>query len=107
MSREWRDVIQRRLDDLRDLDAISASSREPVKLDQQSVGRLSRMDAMQQQGVAKAEAARRSQELRRLEAALDRIEKGSFGACLVCGGDIAEKRLRADPAAMRCIDCAK
>lgn len=80
--------------------------RKPVALDQQSVGRLSRMDAMQQQAMADAEGRRRQTDIARIDAALGRIEEGQYGWCLTCGEAIAEKRLEIDPMATRCISCA-
>lgn len=84
----------------------TASKRTPVTLDQQSVGRLSRMDALQGQAMAKAEEVRRQQRLRLIDAALKRIDDGEYGYCVSCGDNIPEKRLRFDPAAARCIGCA-
>ena len=46
------------------------------------------------------------QELRMIEAALDRIAKGTYGVCLSCGEPIAEARLDAVPHAALCRDCA-
>lgn len=37
-------------------------------------------------------------------AALDRIEKGTYGVCEVCGGAIEEARLAADPTATTCVE---
>ena len=94
--------------EIEELDRLSRSTRgdrAPVELDQQSVGRLSRMDAMQQQSMDLAREERRRQRLAMLKAAIGRIEGGEYGYCLVCGGAIAYKRLEADPAATRCIDC--
>ena len=85
----------------------SADERAPVKLDQQSVGRLSRMDALQVQAMAKAEQGRREARLLRVRSALARIEDGSFGDCLRCGEEIEPKRLESDPAATMCIHCAR
>jgi len=85
----------------------SANWRKPVELDQQSVGRLSRMDAMQQQAMSEAEAQRRKSDLLRIEAALLRIEEGEYGYCDGCGEAIAFKRLEIDPMATRCVGCAK
>ena len=84
----------------------TAADRAPVELDQSRVGRLSRMDALQGQEMAKAQDARRGQELQRTLAALARIDSGTYGDCLRCGDEIAAKRLRADPATPLCIDCA-
>jgi DnaK suppressor protein len=43
----------------------------------------------------------------RLERALAKVEEGSYGVCDRCGGPIAEGRLRAAPASVLCIDCAR
>lgn len=84
----------------------AAKWRKPVELDQQSVGRLSRMDAMQQQAMADAEARRRKSDIARIDAALKRIEEDEFGWCLTCGEEIVVKRLEIDPMATQCISCA-
>ena len=84
----------------------SAESRKPVTLDQQSVGRLSRMDALQMQSMAVASDRRRQVRLQRIEAALGRIEDGEFGYCVICGYEIEEGRLKNDPASPSCITCA-
>lgn len=91
-----------------ELEALAESSKEstrPVELDQPSVGRLSRMDAMQGQQMALETARRRQQQLLRIEGALRRIEAGDFGYCFVCGEEIGAGRLSIDPAATRCVDC--
>lgn len=85
----------------------TADKRTPVKLDQQSVGRLSRMDALQGQAMAQAEEERRQQRLRLIGAALKRIDDGEYSYCVSCGNSIPEKRLAFDPAASQCVDCAK
>lgn len=48
---------------------------------------------------------RESQELRNIEAALARIDDGSYGSCADCGGEIARARLKAYPMATRCLPC--
>ena len=88
----------------------SAAAKEalaPVALDPQSVGRLSRMDALQVQAMAAETERRRQARAAALRAALKRIEDATFGACLACGEDIAAKRLEFDPAIATCIDCAE
>ena len=73
---------------------------------QQSVGRLSRMDAMQQQSMALAAEHRRQTRITRITAALARIDEDDFGYCLACGEDIEPKRLDADPSVPVCGACA-
>lgn len=78
-----------------------------VVLDQTSVGRLSRMDAMQQQAMAQGTRQRAEQSLRRIEAALRRCDEGSYGECQDCGELINPRRLALDPEASFCIACAE
>lgn len=87
-------------------DALGAEGRKTVELDQTSVGRLSRMDALQGQAMAKATNARRGQRKLRITAALDRMDDGEFGYCLECGEAIAPARLDLDPTVPTCIGCA-
>lgn len=93
--------------ELSSLSDISSDSRDTVELDQQSVGRLSRMDAMQQQAMATATERQRSAELQRITAAFVRIEDGEYGYCERCGEEIADARLAIDPSVVTCIGCAK
>jgi DnaK suppressor protein len=84
----------------------SAADRAPVELDQTSVGRLSRIDAIQVQAMALATEERRKAELARVKAALERIDGDEFGYCDVCGEEIAPARLENNPAVTSCIGCA-
>lgn len=45
--------------------------------------------------------------LAEIEAALTRIEEGTYGTCTHCGGQIAEERLEALPWATLCIECQR
>ena len=92
--------------ELQALSALSEDDRAAVALDQQAVGRLSRMDAMQQQAMAQAGERARARDLQRIDAALRRIAEGEYGFCAECGEAIAEKRLAVDPMASLCIACA-
>lgn len=103
---KFRDRLDQEAAELRAAEAATAGDRAPVELDQQSVGRLSRMDAMQQQAMASAQSRRRAGRLRAIEAALKRIETDDFGWCETCGEAIPPGRLDLDPCAPRCVDCA-
>lgn len=82
------------------------ADRAPVPLDQQSVGRLSRIDAMQVQAMSQAQQRKRDTDLRNIIGALSRMEDGEFGYCTSCGEEIALKRLAVDPSVRLCITCA-
>ena len=80
---------------------------EPVALDQTRVGRLSRMDALQNQAMAQETERRRQQQLVDIDRALRRLAEGTYGECVECGEPIAEKRLALDPSTPLCIECAE
>jgi DnaK suppressor protein len=50
-------------------------------------------------------AGRHSAQLRAVDEALLRIERGEYGICIDCGEAIPEQRLLADPAVSRCVNC--
>jgi DnaK suppressor protein len=96
-----------RLAALEAADALSDDDRKPVELDQQSVGRLSRVDALQRQAMAFAVQARHQHEARMIGAALERIGTDEFGYCGGCGEPIPLARLELDATVVSCIECAK
>jgi DnaK suppressor protein len=101
-----REHLLRRRRELGDEDRMSEAERAPVTLDQDSVGRLSRIDAMQLQAMALAAQRRRAAERGRIDAALKRLETGEFGHCLTCGEEIEPARLHNDPSVSQCLACA-
>lgn len=103
---EFRQMLEIRQAELRALSQASAAKRDAVTLDQQSVGRVSRVDALQQQAMAQAQERQRGHELVRIEQAFLRMDEGEFGWCADCGKEIAPKRLEIDPSAALCIQCA-
>ena len=102
---EVRKTLEDLLSELEALDAATKEARAPVELDQQSVGRVSRMDAMQGQAMALETERRRKVEAVRIKAALDRLDAGDYGYCAVCDEEIPLKRLELDPATSICVDC--
>ncbi|MEC5293354.1 TraR/DksA C4-type zinc finger protein [Aurantimonas sp. C2-6-R+9] len=98
--------LEAELAELLELSEATTDRRAPVTLDQQSVGRLARMDAMQVQAMAQAVERRRRDRIYRVRSALGRIEEGEFGYCVECGEAIAEGRLDVDPASHLCVRCA-
>lgn len=99
--------LEARKDELEQPAESSAADRAPVELDQTSVGRLSRIDAMQMQAMALATEQRRVAELGRVLAALERLDSDEFGYCERCGEAIAPARLDHNPAVTTCIGCAR
>lgn len=109
MDKERLDAFAERLQQLKaELLKIASEAKEstrPVILDQASVGRLSRMDAMQAQQMAQESERRREGQLLRIEGAMRRMEAGTFGRCFKCGEDIDLRRLEVDPTMTRCVGC--
>ena len=102
----FRDLLVARRREILDLVQNSADSRKPVELDQSRVGRLSRMDALQNQAMSLEAERRRQLELQRIEASLKRIEEGDYGYCISCGEQIPLRRLELDPTLPTCVSCA-
>ncbi len=85
--------------------ALARESAATVELDQSRIGRLSRMDALQQQAMAQAGLQRLAVQKRRLVAALDRVAAGTFGRCGECGGAVETDRLVRDATTLFCAAC--
>lgn len=71
-----------------------------------TIGRLSRLDSMQMQEIAKDAERRREERVTLLEMALNRIDVGTYGKCETCKGTIPIERLKITPEASRCGKCA-
>jgi DnaK suppressor protein len=91
---------------LAEMDDVGDEAARPIELDQSRMGRLSRIDALQGQQMAQEIERRRQRRLVAIAGALQRIESGEFGQCFVCGEQIDDRRLSADPVITRCITCA-
>ena len=93
--------------ELEGLEESLKQSSATVVLDQNSVGRLSRMDAMQGQQMAMEAERRRKNSLLQIQAAITRIENDDYGYCEVCDEAIVLGRLSIDPAVTRCVRCCE
>lgn len=77
---------------------------KPVELDE-PIGRLSRMDAMQQQKMAEASRRAARQRYDRVIAATAAWNRDEYGFCLGCEEPIGYKRLSARPETALCLSC--
>ncbi len=91
-------------DELRAMLESSSEGARPVDLDE-PIGRVSRMDAMQQQSMAKANRAGALLRLQQVDAALERMKRDEFGLCASCGEEVGAARLRVRPEAPLCLAC--
>ena len=81
-------------------DARSDGTKEREVLDQ---GESSEVDI--QEDIEFALIQMKAETLNKIDAALRRLEEGTYGDCFECGEEIAQARLRALPFAVRCKDC--
>lgn len=93
--------------ELEKLSKDSRAERAAVDLDQSRVGRLSRIDAIQMQAMNQAIEVRRENERIRIDNALQLIQTGDFGFCVMCDDEISLKRLQLDPSLLTCVRCAQ
>ena len=101
-----RRVLTDRLRDLRrDLRALDADG-APIAPDD-SYGRVSRMDAIQNQSVQEAGARSARERAAKLGDALERLDRPDFGRCAACGEPIDLDRLIARPESRRCVPCSR
>ncbi len=91
-------------EDLRRTLSLSSQGAQPVDLEE-PIGRLSRMDAMQQQSMLKANRGASQLRFQQVEGALMRYRAGEYGECQSCGETIGFPRLKARPEAPFCLSC--
>ncbi|MBD89659.1 MAG: molecular chaperone DnaK [Deltaproteobacteria bacterium] len=108
LTEEQFDALHRRLKDLtEEIESAletSSDSERPVDLEE-PIGRISRIDAIQQQKMARASRARLQGRLRAIRAALDRIDQDAYGDCALCDDPIGYGRLAARPETPLCMPC--
>ena len=83
---------------------ITKEGAKPVDLGT-PIGRLSRMDAMQQQEMTKASRSTLETRLLQIHASLEAYEKDEYGHCRSCEEPIGYRRLKARPEAPFCLIC--
>ena len=83
---------------------MNAKSAQPPSLDEE-IGRLTRMDALQQQQMALHAGRRLEVQLSRIRGALMRIDERTFGACAMCGARVPPRRLELVPETPFCLPC--
>ncbi|HET6231081.1 MAG TPA: TraR/DksA C4-type zinc finger protein [Longimicrobiaceae bacterium] len=84
---------------------ISGQTDRARDLEQDTVGRLSRIDALQNQGLTRSLEERERTQLTQIVEALRRIEDGTYGSCGGCGGPIPFERLMVYPETLACTAC--
>lgn len=104
--RELADELDRGLRKLERSMRVTNEALRPVVLDQSAVGRLSRIDSLQNQGLTRNLQEREQVRLDQLVGALRRMTDGTYGVCVGCRGPIAFERLQVFPETPTCAACA-
>jgi DnaK suppressor protein len=103
------DELRHDLEDLAiELSEMIEGTREaakPVELDQPAIGRVSRIDAIQQQKMLEANRNAQRNRVQLVRAALSRFEAEEYGDCAGCGECVGYARLKARPESVFCISC--
>ena len=102
---ELEDELARQLARLEKSMKLSDQAAQTVELDQTAVGRLSRMDSLQNQSMAKNLAERERTKLALLLKAVERMQEGTYGICTECGAEVAYGRLVIFPETPTCAAC--
>ena len=95
-------------------EAISNTETEIVEMEkmaqpitpENSIGRVSRMDAINNKSVVEAALRTNKAKLTKLKVALSKIDEDGFGNCVMCSRPIQPKRLMFMPESTRCVRCA-
>ncbi len=101
---ELRSLIEKTLAEVEASLEDARDDAKPVNLDLE-IGRVSRVDALQQQQFAVARRGELETRQKQLRSALSRIQAGSFGECLRCEEPIGLRRLRVRPESTQCREC--
>ncbi len=101
----FKTLLEKHAAEIRELLAGSDSADDSIEVDS-AIGRLTRMEAIQAQAMSDEGRRRQSGRLPRIEAALTRIEDGSYGVCVRCSEVIPRGRLEILPEAAVCVGCA-
>lgn len=100
---ELRRELQRTLSRLER--SAKTNGERPTEIDQSAVGRLSRIEAIQNQGLMQSLQDRERMQLAEVVAALQRMEQGVYGICTSCREPIRFERLLVFPETRTCTQC--
>lgn len=101
LRQKIKDLISKSLDDIKDMEDMT----QPV-VPENSLGRISRMDAINNKSVMELALRNKKSKLSKLQLALSNIDNDNFGLCSDCGNGIQSGRLIFLPESTKCIRCA-
>ena len=104
--RELKQKIEEAIEAQKVLIASLSETSKPVAPDN-AIGRLSRMEALNDRAVSEASLHAARHKLSRLETALGKVDQPDFGLCVSCDQPIPPGRIVLMPEATRCVPCAE
>lgn len=109
MKIEQRDIIEKKIySEIKKTEEKISKYSELCKpiAPENSIGRVSRMDAINNKSVVEAALNEARNKMFELKKTIEEIQKDSFGNCIKCKKDIAFNRLLIRPQSKLCINCA-
>jgi DnaK suppressor protein len=103
---ELKNNIEKAIEAQKTLIASLAETSKPVAPDN-AIGRLSRMEALNDRAVSEASLNAARHKLSRLETALGKVDQPDFGICVACDKPIPSGRILLMPEATCCVPCAE
>ena len=109
MERNWDEISEKlevEIEETKKLIEEYKESTQPVVLDN-TIGRLSRMDAIMNKSVREASMRQAVDKLSKLTFVLSKVGKSEFGICRNCKKPIPIERIMAIPESMYCVHCSQ
>ena len=103
------DIKKRILEDLKKTEELILDYKESTKpiSPENAIGRVSRMDAINNKSVVEAALRKAEEKLNKLKLVLDKVNDADFGLCMRCGNPIPIGRILLMPQSRNCVRCAQ
>lgn len=103
------DIKKRILEELKKTEELILDYKESTKpiSPENAIGRVSRMDAINNKSVVEAALRKAEEKLNKLKLVLDRVNDADFGLCMRCGNPIPNGRILLMPQSRNCVRCAQ
>lgn len=106
---EKQDIKNRILEELKKTEEAILDYKESTKpiSPENSIGRVSRMDAINNKSVVEAALRKAEEKLNKLKLVLNKVDDADFGICIRCGEPIPIGRVLLMPQSRNCVRCAQ
>ena len=103
------DIKKRILEELKKTEELILDYKESTKpiSPENAIGRVSRMDAINNKSVVEAALRKAEEKLNKLKLVLDKVDDADFGLCMRCGNPIPIGRILLMPQSRNCVRCAQ